>query len=203
MKMKRQRLKIQMSSKNYSARVARLFVATLVCLVACALSALAASPVSDEDDVRNAVTQAFQHLRAGEYDALYEVLPTASQRRLPRERFVQGLGRSRNLYELDRLELGGVHVAGELAVVDSIIYAHAHAPFEAEGKIVARQYLVREDGRWRVTTGERAAINPLLAAHPAFAKQYPPISPRIYLKRDGRWMDINSALKGTRRPTKK
>lgn len=192
-----------MSNRNFSSRVARTLVATLICVAVCSLNALAASAVSDEDDVRNAVTQAFQHLRAGEYDALYEVLPTASQRRLPRERFVQGLGRTRNLYDLDRLEIGGVHVAGELAVVDTVIYARAHMPLEAEGKIVARQYLVREAGRWRVTTGERTAISPLLAAHPAFAKQYPPTSPHIYVKRDGRWMDISAALKDARRPPKK
>ncbi len=192
-----------MSNKKLSLRSARPFAVTLVCLITCSLSTVAARPASAEDDVRNAVTQAFQHLRAGQYDALYEALPTASQRRLPRARFVQGLGRTRNLYELDRLELGGVHVAGELAVVDTVIYAHAHAPMEGEGKIVARQYLVREDGRWRVTTGDRAAISPLLAAHPTFAKQYPPTSPRIYLKRDGRWLEMNTLLKGARRQTKK
>ncbi len=192
-----------MSNNNFPLRITKALAAALVLIVASSLGTLAALPASDESDVRSAVTQAFQHLRAGEYDALYEVLPSASQRRLPRERFVQGLKRTRNLYELDRLEIGGVHVAGELAIVDSVIYAHAHAPFAAEGKIVARQYLVREDGRWRVTTGDRASINPLLAANPKFAKQYPPTSPRIYLKRDGKWVDMDTALKGMRRPTKK
>lgn len=190
-----------MSKHNFSMRVAYALAVALILSGANSFSARAAA--SDEGDVRDAVTQAFQHLRAGEYDALYEVLPSASQRRLPRDRFVQGLKRTRNLYELDRLEIGGVHVAGELAIVDSVIYAHAHAPFEAEGKIVARQYLVREDGRWRVTTGDRASINPLLAANPKFAKQYPPTAPRIYLKRDGKWVDVNTALKGMRRPAKK
>jgi len=92
-----------------------------------------------------------------------------------------------------------VRVAGDLAVVDSMIYARAHAPFEGEGKIVLRQYLIREGGRWRVTTGDRTSIAPLLSANPGFAKNYPPTHPRIYLKRDGRWIEMSSIVKSNRR----
>lgn len=192
-------------SNNYFSRLApRLFVAALALTVlsSARLQAAAASPVSDEGDVRGAVEQAFGQLRAGDYDALYEVLPTASQRRLPRERFVRALERTRNLYELERLEIGAVHVAGDLGVVDSVIYGRLRAPFQGEGKIVVRQYLVREGGRWRVTTGDRAAVNPLLAANPAFVKRYPPTQPRIYVKRDGRWVDVGAMMKDARRPAR-
>ena len=96
-----------------------------------------------------------------------------------------------------------VYVAGDLAVADSVVYGRARAPFEGEGKIVVRQYLVREDGRWRVTTGDRAAISPLLAANPAFAKRYPPTQPRLYVKRDGRWVDISTMIKNARRQAAK
>ena len=188
-----------MSYRIFSLRAARLCVGLSMLLVAGSLH-VSARAASDEGDVRGVVEQAFQQLRAGDYGALYDVLPTASQRRVARERFVRGLERSRDFYELQRLEIGAVHVAGELAMVDTIIYARARKPFEAEGKIVARQYLVREGGRWRVTTGERATINPLLAANPAFAKRYPPTEPRAYLKRDGKWVDIRTVFKNTRRP---
>ena len=62
---------------------------------------------------------------------------------------------------------------------------------------------MREDGRWRVTTGERAAISPLLAANPAFAKRYPPTQPRIYVKRDGKWVDIRTMFKDARQQATK
>ena len=188
-------------NKHFAPRAVRLLVAALLLTVFSVPAAHAA--VSDESDVRSAVEQAFQQLRGGDYSALYDVLPTASQRRVPRDQFVRALERSRNLYDLDRLEIGTVRVAGDLALVDTIIYARARKPFEAEGKIVARQYLVREGGRWRVTTGERATINPLLAANPAFAKRYPPTEPRVYLKRDGKWVDIRTVFKNTRRPPAK
>lgn len=172
-----------------------LAVVALLCV-----SALnAAFAASGETEVRGVVEQAFQQLRSGQYNSLYDLLPSASQRRLTRERFVNALERTRGMYELDRLEIGTVHVSGDLAVVDSVIYGRARAPFEGDGKIVARQYLVREAGRWRVTTGDRTAVGPLLAANPGFAKRYPPSQPRVYLKRDGRWVEMNGALKDARR----
>ena len=164
-----------------------------------ALAVSALGVASGETEARNAVEQAFQQLKAGDYNSLYEVLPSASQRRLGRERFVRALARTRAMYELERLEIGAVRVSGDLGVVDSTIYGRALAPFAGEGKIVARQYVVRDGGRWRVTTGDRATIQPLLAANPTFAKKYPLTEPRLYLKRDGRWVDISKQLQGFRR----
>ena len=173
--------------------------ALVAALAACAGGVMAAPAASDESEVRGVVERAFRQLRAGEYDALYDVLPSVTRRRLSRERFVGALKQTRNFYELERLEIGAVRVAGDLAVVDSTVYGRARAPFEAEGKIVARQYLVREGGRWRVTTGETSTVRPLLAAHPDFARKFPPREPRIFLKRDGRWVDMTRTLRGLRR----
>jgi hypothetical protein len=185
-----------------SGRVARLAALAFVglCLLSGALPrAEARAAASAEAEVRGAVEGAFRQLRAGEYGPLYDALPTSSQRRLSRRQFVSALERARGMYQLDRLEIGAVRVAGDLAVVDATLFARALAPFNAEGKIVARQYLVREGGRWRVTTGEAATVRPLLAAHPDFAKQFPPREPRVFLKRDGRWVDMSEAMRGRRR----
>ena len=169
-----------------------------------AVAATAAGRVaSGEAEVRGTVERAFQQLKAGNYNSLYDVLPSASQRRQSREGFVRALERTRGMYELERLEIGAVRVSGDLGVVDSTVYGRGRAPFAGEAKIVARQYLVREGGRWRVTTGERATIQPLLAANPAFAKKYPFTQPSLYLKRDGRWMDISKELRGLRRRASK
>jgi len=154
---------------------------------------------SGEAEVRTTVERAFQQLKAGDYNSLYDVLPSASQRRQSREGFVRALERTRGMYELERLEIGTVRVSGDLGVVDSTVYGRGRAPFAGAAKIVARQYLVREGGRWRVTTGERATIQPLLAANPAFAKKYPFTQPSLYLKRDNRWVDISKELRSLRR----
>ncbi|HLL16717.1 MAG TPA: hypothetical protein VK388_16790 [Pyrinomonadaceae bacterium] len=163
------------------------------------VTAARAGVASSEAEARGTVERAFQQLKGGDYNSLYEVLPSASQRRVTRERFVGALERTRGMYELERLEIGAVRVAGNLGMVDSVVYGRVRAPFAGAAKIVARQYLVREGNGWRVTTGDAATIRPLLAANPAFAKKYPFTQPRIYLKRDNRWVDISKELGSIRR----
>ena len=175
-------------------------------VVACVLSAspnAAARAAAAEAEVRGAVEGAFRQLRGGDYGALYDALPAASRRRLTRARFVSALERARGLYELDRLEINAVRVAGELAVVDGSVYGRARAPFEAEGRIDVRQYLVREGGRWRVTTGDASTVRPLLAANPAFARKYPLTTPRLSVWRDGRWVEMGRDQQPARRQTKR
>jgi hypothetical protein len=196
-------MKVESDAAGGGARARRLVrLAALALVAAWALSGAAvaaARAASAEAEVRGAVEGAFRQLRAGQYGPLYDALPSSSRRRLSRRQFVSALGRARGMYELDRIEISSVRVAGDLAVVDANIYGRARAPFEAEGKIVARQYLLREGGRWRVTTGEAATVRPLLAAHPDFAKKFPPREPRVFLKRDGRWVDVSQTLRGRRK----
>ncbi|HVF27689.1 MAG TPA: hypothetical protein VM943_05570, partial [Pyrinomonadaceae bacterium] len=152
----------------------------------------ATGTASSEAEARGAITQAFEQLRAGDYGAVYDALPSASQRRISRERFVGALRRTRERVELDRMDVAAVRVAGDLAMVDTIVYGRVMRPIEGEGKIVSRQYLVREGGRWRVTTGDNSTVRPLLTTNPQFARRFPPTEPRIYLKRDGRWIDLSA-----------
>ena len=159
-----------------------------------------AAGVVQDGEVRGVVQQIFQQLKSGDYDALYETLPTAQQRRISRDRFTRALSRTQDLYVLDKLEIGSVRTSGDLAVVDTVMYGRVLRPIQSEGKIVAQQYLVREDGRWRVATGDRATVQRFLAANPTFARKFPLQKPRVYVKRDGRWVDVSS-LKMPRRRT--
>ena len=175
--------------------------AAFAALALAALVPAAAAPSraqGAEAEVRAAVEQAFSRLRSGDYGGVYDALPAASQRRIARGRFVESLGRVRDSFTLDRLEIERVRVAGDVGVVDATVYATLRRPAEAEGKIVSRQYVVREGGTWRITTGDYSTVRPLLASRPAFARQYPPTAPRVYLKRDGRWVSLD-ALNGPRR----
>jgi hypothetical protein len=176
----------------------RAFTFLIVLMMLLSLGSRAFARAADESEVKSAVERAFAQLKGGDYGALYDVLPTAAQKKITRESFTRSLERTRGMYELDRLEIAAVHAAGDLAVVDSVIYGRAKAPFEGDGKIVVRQYLVREDGRWRVTTGDRKTIAPLLAANPAFARRYPLTQPRLYVKRDNRWVLIDELVRQSR-----
>src|SRR5947209_3062422 len=192
-KMTRMLLK-RMMSKRFSI-VAVAFALLLVALPPRALA-------SDEAEVRNVVQTIFQQLKSGEYDQLYDSLPSASRARMSLERFTETLRRTSGTYHLDRLEIGAVRVSGDIATVDTVMYGSVERPIQAEGKIVAQQYLVREDGRWRVATGDRATVRRFLAANPAFAKKFQLREPRIFVKRDGRWVDLTETLKQARRAGK-
>jgi len=156
-------------------------------------------PASDEAEVRGVVQTIFEQLKSEQYDQLYDTLPAASRSRITRERFTNALRRTSGTYRLDRLEIGAVRVSGDIASVDTVMYGSVQRPIEAEGKIVAQQYLVREDGKWRVATGDRATVQKFLAANPRFAKKFSIREPRVFVKRDGRWVDLTSTLKATSR----
>lgn len=147
---------------------------------------------SDQTDVRSAVQRIFDRLKSENYEALYDTLPSSSRGRLSRERFVSALQKTRNLYQLDRIEIGAVRVSGDLAVVDTVMYAHIAPPFNAEGKLVVQQYLVREDGSWRVATGDNATINRFLKSNPTFARKFPIKQPHAFIKQDGKWVGFQA-----------
>ena len=151
---------------------------------------MAATP-SEESDVRGAVQRIFDQLKTGQYEALYDSLPSSSRTRLSRDQLVKGLQRTSNLYQLQRIEIGAVRVSGNLAVVDTVMYAHVAPPFNADGKLVVQQYLVREEGSWRMATGDRATIDHFLKSNPSFARKFPIKRPHIFTKQNGNWVELN------------
>ena len=168
-------------------------VASLTLLLMIAMACLGArqARASEETDVRGVVRQVFQQLQSHDYGAVYDSLPSATRNRTSRERFVNALKRAQDRYVLDRLDIGAVRISGNIAVANTELYGRLAKPFEAEGKIVVQQYLVREDGKWRVATGDSATIQRFLKANPTFARKFPIRQPRIYVKQDGKWVEFN------------
>ena len=175
-------MKTQMKSK--------LIILALAFLSWLATAGVASAATSDESEVRSSVQRIFDQLKAGEYEALYDSLPSSTRSRVPRDRFVKGLEGTRNIYQLNRIEIGAVRVSGNLAVVDTVMYAHIQQPFNADGKLIVQQYLVREDGSWRVATGDRATIDRFLKSNPAFARKFPIKRTRAYVQQNGQWVEI-------------
>jgi len=150
-----------------------------------------AAEASDAADVRSTVMKVFQQLKSKNYSELYDLLPGSSRNRMSRDRFVSALQRAQDFYELDRLEIGPVKVAGNLAVVDTVLYGRVVAPIQAEGKIVVQQYLLREEGKWRVATGDQSAVKRFLAQNPGFGKGFKIRQPRVYIKQNDQWVEFN------------
>lgn len=160
-------------------------------VVAMLLVFTGAAQASDTADVRTTVQNVFEQLKSRNYSELYDMLPGSSRNRMSRDRFVSALQRAQDFYQLDRIEIGAVKVSGNLAVVDTVLYGRVVAPIQAEGKIVAQQYLLREDGKWRVATGDQSAVKRFLAQNPGFSKGFKIRQPRIYMKQNDKWVEFN------------
>ena len=70
------------------------------------------------------------------------------------------------------------------------MFAHINKPFDADGKLVVQQYLIREDGNWRVATGDNATVNRFLQANPTFARRFPIKRPTAYVNQNGKWVEV-------------
>lgn len=162
--------------------------------------AVATARPTDQSDVREAVQRVFDQLKSRDYSSLYDVLPASQRARMSRDRFVNALQRAQEMYVLDRLEIGTMKIGGNLAVVDTVLYGRVVTPVQAEGKIVVQQYLLREDGKWRVATGDQVAVRRFLASSPGFKKGFKLSQPRVYIKQNGKWLEFNPL--GNRRSTR-
>ena len=179
---------VQMASTP-EARVRRKVTPSLFGLILLfAVSAFAVP--SDQSDVRAAVQRIFDQLKNGEYSSLYDALPSSARTRLTREQLVQGLEQSKDTFQLQKIEIGAVSVSGNLAVVDTTMYAHVNG-FNADGKLVVQQYLIKEDGHWKVATGDTPTINRFLQSNPAFGKRFPIKKPRAFVDQSGKWIEIS------------
>lgn len=145
---------------------------------------------SSESEVRATVEQVFQNLKDKKYEALYDSLPAGTRSRIARDRFASSLRRTQDSYALDRMDVGKIKVSGNIAVVDTDLYGRLLKPFDMEGKIVVQQYLVLESGKWKVATGDNATIQKFLKSNPAFARQFRIRPPRVFVKRDGNWVEF-------------
>ena len=169
--------------KNYLRNIALTVLATAL------IATNASIKASDQSDVRATVQNVFEQLKSRNYGALYDVLPVASRNRISRDRFVSTLQRAQDFYQLDRMDIGAIKVNGNLAVVDTVLYGRVVTPIQAEGKIVVQQYLLREDGKWRVATGDRSSLNKFIAANPGF-KGFTIRQPRLYVKQNNQWTEF-------------
>lgn len=145
---------------------------------------------SEESAVRSVVQQVFSQLQKQDYSSVYDSLPSSTRSRMAKSRFISSLQRAQGRYELDRIDIGKIRVSSNLAVVDTELFGRITQPFATEGKIVVQQYLVREDGKWRVATGDNGTIQRFLKGNPSFARKFPIRQPRIYMKQGDKWVEF-------------
>jgi hypothetical protein len=177
-----------------------LVLTTLVVIGALSCFAANGKAATDQSEVRDTVQRVFGQLKSRDYSSLYDSLPSTSRTRMSRDRFVSALQRAQDFYQLDRMDIGAVKITGNMAVVDTVLYGRVTIPIQTEGKIVVQQYLVKEDGTWRVATGDQATIKRFLAANPAFGKGFKIRRPQIFVKQDNKWIEFDPGRSNRAQP---
>lgn len=170
-----------------------LFCAFLRLMMIAAVMLVPLTAHASQAEVRTTVQGVFEQLKSNNYSALYDLLPASARSRMSRERFVGALQRAQGFYQLDRMDIGTIKVSGNIAVVDTVLYGRIVNPIQAEGKIVAQQYLIREEGKWRVATGDQSTVKRFLASNPAFGKGFKIRSPQVFIKQNDKWVEFNAA----------
>jgi hypothetical protein len=151
---------------------------------------------------RTAVTAFFAALKSHQYDALYDSLPSQFREQLTREQLARSLKRLDGFLAIEKLEIGRLQQRGETAVVDTIIYGRLKQAMKfgevevTEGRVNAQQYLIRENGVWKLATADNRSRGFFLKRNPEFSRQFQLAPPQFEFKQGGKWQPI-----GKRPPT--
>ena len=186
-----------MSHFNCLCRVP--FVLCCFCLM------LGAQSKTPRDKGPRAVVLAFfAQLKAQEYDKLYEHLPAQLQQQLTREQLVAGLKRLPSFIELQRMEIGRGQQKDDTAVIDTTIFGTLKQPLKlngaevTEGRIVVQQYLVKENGQWKIATADERTRAFFLKRRPEFTQQFQLAPPQLSVKQNGQWQAFGRTMRPER-----
>lgn len=148
---------------------------------------------------RGAVTAFFNQLRTGQYESLYDLLPSEIQKVASREQTIQSLKRLGSFITMERMDIGRVQQKGNLAVIDTTIFGRLTRPMKlqgeeiSEGRVAVQQYLIKEGSEWRVITADDRTRSFFLRQNPKFADEFSLTSPQFAYKRGGAWQSLGQA----------
>ncbi|HEX5081615.1 MAG TPA: hypothetical protein VFY40_06200 [Blastocatellia bacterium] len=166
----------------------------LFLLVAVFVISAAAQDNNQPKDARSAVNKFFLLLKSRSYPALYEFLPSDLQRQITREQLALSLMRLDSFITIERMEVGRVQQRGDFAVVNTTIYGKLKKPVKvngveiSEGRVSAQQFLLRENGHWKVVTADNRTQSYFLKRNTEFSKQFHLAQPKFEFKQKDKWM---------------
>lgn len=181
----------------------RAWLAASLCWLALGAGA-AAQQKQPDNAARAAVEKFFALLKTQQYAQLYDFLPSELQGQLTREQLTASLQRLDSFLTIERLQIGRVQQQGDFAVVDTTIYGRLKKPLRfneaeiTEGRVVAQQYLFKENGQWKVVTADDRTRAYFLKRNPNFNQQFQLARPQFAFKRAGQWTPLGTPSKPPR-----
>lgn len=169
-------------------------------LVCCALAIASTTFIADAQtsagNPRSAVQSFFSLLKAQKYAELHDFLPSQLQKQTTREQLAESLKRLDQFLTVQRMEISRVQQRGDYAVVDTAIYGSLKRTMNLngeevkEGRVSVQQYLLKEDGRWRITPADKRSGDYFVKRNPEFKQQFQLAQPQFALKQNGKWTPI-------------
>jgi len=155
-------------------------------------------------EVRGAVQNFFSLLKSQKYSELYDSLPSQLQKQMTREHLTASLTRLGAFLTIERMEIGRVQQRGDFAVVDTTIYGNLKRVINLngeqvkEGRVTVQQYLLKENGSWKLTTADNRTRDFFLKRNPEFKKQFQLSQPQFAFRQKGRWVPLGQQMNGQR-----
>lgn len=146
---------------------------------------------------RAAVQQFFTLLKAQQHAKLYDLLPVQLQQQITREQLSLSLKRLDQFLVMEKLEIGRVQQQGEFAVVDTTIYGGLKTPMKMQGQAInagratAQQYLLKENGHWKIVTADERTRALFLKQNPGFSNQFQLTRAQFAFKQNGQWQALD------------
>ncbi|MGH9800076.1 MAG: NTF2-like N-terminal transpeptidase domain-containing protein, partial [Blastocatellia bacterium] len=150
----------------------------LCCALAIAATTFTVQAQNKTGDARSAVQNFFSLLKSQKYAELHDFLPSQLQKQTTREQLAESLKRLDQFLTIQRMEIGRVQQRGDYAVVDTTIYGSLKRAMNMngeevkEGRVSVQQYLLKEEGRWRITTADNRTRDFFLKRNPEFKQQF-------------------------------
>lgn len=163
-------------------------------LIVCLLASPAGAWNPPDEAIRKAVERHFTLLRTRQYQPLYNSLPASVRQKTTREEMAESLERLRRFLKIDRMEIGEIEQRGPLAVATTTIYGRLVTPLNlngqeiSEGRVTTQQYLINEDGRWKIASATEGALRDFLRTHPEAATQFRQSHTRFELRGQQGWV---------------
>jgi hypothetical protein len=166
-------------------------------LICCALIiasiSFTAQAQTKSGDARSTTQSFFSLLKAQKYAELHDFLPSQLQKQTTREQLAESLKRLDQFLTIQRMEISRVQQRGDYAVIDTTIYGSLKRTMNMngeevkEGRVSVQQYLLKEQGRWRITTADNRTRDFFLKSNPEFKQQFQLTQPQFALKQGGKW----------------
>lgn len=151
---------------------------------------------SGEKAIRATLQRYFTTLKSGQYQKLYDSLPTSFQKQTTREEIAGNLERLGQFLKVQRMEIGKIEQHGEFAVAETTIYGLLTKPLTLDGtqirqgRVTAQQYLIREGGVWKIASTSERSLRSFLKERPEVASLFQQSHTRFELFNQGTWVRL-------------